>query len=525
MRVLNTEQMVAFDRWAIEELGLPAEVLMENAALGVVDALMENAGSAKSFCIVCGPGNNGADGYAVARQLLTRGFLTLCIQVGPVRSGSSLDLQQRVFAALGGQVDNRIPEASMMAEFSVVIDALFGTGLSRPLEGDAAQAVNAINACSSYVACIDLPSGLFASTGSIPGLNQGMAGQRSEETVENGKNVVKGDLTVSFSRPKIAHVAFPASAYCGDVVIADLGVDYRDRGHGPWQNAIDAASVNLLLRPRYEAAHKGTYGTAMVVAGSAGMVGAALLATSGALRSGAGLVKLFVPGFLGGVALEVPEAMTTAVGAVDTRRFSEEDLETVRTATVGCSSLTIGPGLGRSPESLSFCRQLLAGSSLRAVVDADGLRAFDELEAARSSTPRVLTPHPGELAFLMDCSVDSIESDRLGAAREASRRAGSVVVLKGRSTVVAEPDGEAWINTSGGPLLASGGSGDVLAGIIGALLAQGYSALDSALIGTFVHGLAADRLTEGRSRVGLGARAIAQEVPAAFEACYRFSGG
>lgn len=505
MRIFDADQARAFDEWAIGTVGLPPLVLMENASRRVVDEILRlrargEVDGSRSLRILCGPGNNGGDGVAVARLLAAEGIRVQTHLLGDPREGSDLEQQIEIARALDLDIRSGAPSSAELDAVGLWVDSLFGTGLSRPLEGVYADLVRAVNGTDGPVLAVDLPSGLDANRGTIIG------------------PTINALCTVTFPLSKLAHHLYPAAQRCGRVVVGSLGVPPGPVS-GPEVHGLETRSIARELPTRPPDAHKGTFGRVLVVAGSLGLEGAAVLAASAAVTGGAGLVRLAVPSACRSTLQIRPEVMVQGVGDADSGCFTPDDLSAVLELAEGQDALVLGPGIGTSARSLEFAGELLSRWSGSVVVDADALRALPESGFCEAK-PMVLTPHPGELARLLGRSVDEMTADPLGSAGETAEHWCASVVLKGRSTVVAAPGQIAWIDTGGGPLLASGGSGDVLAGLLGALLAAGLDPPTAARCGVHVHGLAADRLTARRSRVGLGATAICAELPDALEACY-----
>jgi ADP-dependent NAD(P)H-hydrate dehydratase / NAD(P)H-hydrate epimerase len=508
MKVLTAAAMRALDERAIREIGLPALVLMENAALGVVDAIGEAFPGVERIAVFCGPGNNGGDGLAVARHLLTRGLQpTAWLLHGGRAPGEDCARQLAICRALGMAVAEVGDEAELAAalataaEAEVVVDALFGTGLGRPLEGLFAAAVVGIAAVGLPVVAVDLPSGLDASSHRLPGPH------------------VRAALTVTFAAPKVAHVLDPAAYACGALAVADLGFPAAlvDEAEGDLELLIGEELAGLLPRRR-AAAHKGDFGHVLVVAGSPGKSGAAVLAARAAVRAGAGLVTAAVPTpLLPVVEIGSLESMTLALPADEEGRLRPDAVD----ALLGdprWTVLAVGPGLGVDGDTPAAVRRLACRATQPLVLDADGVNAFAGRpeDLRERGAPTVLTPHPGELARLLGVTTASVSEDRLAAAREAAARTGAVVVLKGHRTLVASPDGPTAVNATGNPGLASGGSGDVLTGLLAALLAQGLDAYDAACLGTHLHGRAADLLIAQRGGVAIAAGDLVETLGAAF---------
>lgn len=513
MRVLTAREMAAVDRRAIEEIGIPGMVLMENAAAGVVEAVAERFPTATRVAIFCGPGNNGGDGFAVARLLDARGYRCHVFAVeGASSATGDAGLQLAILERLGLAVERLRPEDDVEPAVAVaggcdlVIDGLFGTGLSRALEGHFAALVEALGELRVPVVAIDLPSGLDGSRAEIPG------------------PTLAADLTVTFAAPKVAHVFAPAAERVGELVVAELGipprlVDEAPAGDGALHLLV-AEEIAAFLPPRVADTHKGSYGHVLLVAGSAGKAGAAILAARGALRGGAGLVTAAVPApLLATVDGGSWESMTVALPTDADGDLGEDAVAAVRAAAAGKDAVGLGPGVGRGDATGRAVRRLVLELPLALVVDADGLGPFAGDLAALRERPAatVLTPHPGELARLLGLATGEIQADRLGAARRAAAESGAVVVLKGHRTLVAAPDGTVWVNPTGNAGMASGGTGDVLTGLVAALLGQRYDAEVAAQIAVFVHGLAGDLAAEALGERALLAGDLLDCLPAAFQ--------
>jgi NAD(P)H-hydrate epimerase len=511
MRVLDAEQMRRVDRAAIDGLGVPSMVLMENAAIGVVDAIGERFSEARRVAIFCGPGNNGGDGMAVARHLAARGYECRLFAVGPAPAASSDAASQRdIVARLGLEIGRIETEAAVPAALAqsrdcdLVVDALFGTGLSRPLAQPFGALVDGLSRLGVSRLAVDVPSGLDAS--------------RSEPI---GPHFI-ADLTVTFAAPKVALVLAPASAAAGEVVVTDLGVP-RDlvEESGARLHLLVAEELAGYLTPRPREGHKGDFGHLLIVAGSPGKSGAAILAARAAVRAGAGLVTAAVPReILATVDLGSVESMTVALPDAGPEGLDGGAAAAVFAAGGGKTAVALGPGLGTEAGTRAAIIEMVMGLDLPLVLDADGLNAFagaiGRLRERRA--PTLLTPHPGEMARLLGSSSADVNRDRVESARRAAAASGAIVILKGHETLVAEPDGEVWINPTGNPGMATGGSGDVLTGLLGSLLAQGFEPLAAAQLGVYVHGLAGDRVAAETGERGLRAGDLVSALPGALRA-------
>ncbi|MEM6793922.1 MAG: NAD(P)H-hydrate dehydratase, partial [Acidobacteriota bacterium] len=389
------------------------------------------------------------------------------------------------------------------ARCDAAVDALFGTGLTRPLSGHFARLVEGLDALGVPLAAVDLPSGLDGSRAEILGPH------------------AKADLTVTFAAPKIAHVLPPACDAMGEIEVVDLAIppELVAEAPGSWHLLTQAeTSAELMAAP--PGAHKGTFGHALVVGGGRGGSGAIALTARAAVRSGAGLVTAGVPSSLGpavdrasaeSMILPLPES----AGAL-----AEEAAAEILAAARGKQALALGPGLGRSEGARTAVRRAICESLAPLVIDADGLNACaGHLEIfAGLEVPAILTPHPGEMARLLDSAVPAVEGDRPQAALELAARTGATVVLKGRRSLIAAPGGELWVNPTGNSGMATGGSGDVLTGVLAALLAQGYGPESAARVGVYAHGLAGDLALPEKGRAGLAAGDLIAFLPAAWRA-------
>ena len=528
--LVSSAQMRELDRRTIE-LGTPGLTLMERAGKGIARYLVERQRAAcrRGVLVLCGRGNNGGDGFVVARLLTKAGFRCTVLLLGrrAALAGDARSNADRWARARGRLIEIEQLDAAAAAllehklgRCGVVLDGIFGTGLTRPIEGVAASVIEAVNRAAGgqvvpppharpgraggrkakkappappSVIAIDVPSGLDADSGVPLGV------------------AIRAQVTVTLGALKPGLVLPAARPWVGELELVEIGIaEQALRAVGPFGSIGDAATLAPLVPLRAPGAHKGTNGHLLIVAGSLGKSGAALLCGRAALRGGAGLVTVACPAdVLATIAAGLPELMTDATHAFVARDWQRR-LE-------GKAALTVGPGLGTTPEAVELVRWLVTSVALPMVVDADGLNAIagqrGVLEAARG--PIVLTPHPGEMARLTGLSTAEVQAQRIAHARTFARDSGAVVVLKGSGTVVAAPDGRWSINTSGGPLLGTGGTGDVLAGLTGSMLAQGLEAYDAARLAAFLHGRAGDRLGWQLGDAGLLASELADELPQA----------
>lgn len=518
-RILSAEAMREVDRRAIEEIGIPSLVLMENAALGLVEAVTElddsEADGIETVAIFCGPGNNGGDGLALARHLDARGYelAVFLVTAGKELRGDAA-VQQAICEQQGIELfpvapdDDLEPVLAVAREADLVVDALFGTGLSRPLVGTFAELVEALNDLPVRRLAVDLPSGLNGTRTEVFG------------------PCIDADLTVTFAALKPATVLPPAADHVGEVVVTELGIpphlvaEVEEPGRF---FLLDGAALALELPPRPPESHKGDYGHVVVLAGSPGKAGAAVLAARGAVRGGAGLVTAAVPQpLLATVEGASLESMTLGLPATDDGELAETAAEELLTFVADKDALALGPGLGRSVETTAAIRRLVRETPVPLVIDADGVNAFAGRagELAGRGAPTFLTPHPGETGRLLGISAAEVQADRVAVARRAARETGAVVVLKGHQTLVATPGGDVHLCPTGNPGMATGGSGDVLTGLLLALAGR-LDPLPAACLAVFLHGLAGDLALEIQGAESLAAEDLLDSLPDAFEALRR----
>ena len=504
--VLSAAAMRAADRATIRG-GVPSLELMERAAEALVEELRRRFPDWKRVVVVCGPGNNGGDGLAAARQLAGRGVAASVFTLADPSSyrGDPATNAERARAygldliALSGR-GGRAALARSLTDADGGVDALFGTGLSRGLTGEAAGAVRALNESGRPIVAADVPSGLSADSSSPVG------------------PCVRAALTVAFAAPKLCHVLFPARQFCGEVVVRDIGISRETlERSGSRLAQVEPGDVRRLLLPRRLDSHKGVFGRVAVIAGSRGKAGAAILCARGALRAGAGLVTVFCPESLEDVVVgALPEAMTRGLeesgGGLSAKAGRVAALE-----LSGFDAAVAGPGLGAGPGTIVAVEEIARRARVPLVGDADFLNALAGRPGllARRRHPTILTPHPGEAARLLGVTARAVQGERARAASELARSARSVVVLKGAGTLTATRDGRLAVNPTGTPLLATAGSGDVLAGAIGALLAGGLPARDAAIAAVYLHGAAGELLAADLGDAGLLTAELADALPRA----------
>jgi NAD(P)H-hydrate epimerase len=490
-RVLTAAEMRAVDAAAARD-GMPGAVLMENAGEALARAAASVVGPHGRFFVLCGPGNNGGDGLVVARKLAAQGHPVFVELMGPPESLRDEPARNLEALIASGVTPAPIGDELAIGPGDVVIDALLGTGLSRPPEGaigDAIGRISAWRATGAMVVSADLPSGLDSDTG------------------EAYAPSVTADVTVSFGYLKLGQALEPGVSRCGRVELVDIGIPPR-AAHAvlsePPVWLLEERDVRGRLPRRGPDTHKGTYGHLLVVAGSRGKSGAAALAGLGALRAGAGLVTVATrPEALVPVMQHAPELMGLELsneGALGPR-----DLNALLDAAEGKSALVIGPGIARDEGTTRLLSALLEELSVPCVLDADALNALaGHLEILRAAkADLLLTPHPGEMGRLLGLDARAVQQARVRTARAFAQEHGVTLVLKGARTLIARDDGAVFINPTGNPGMATGGTGDILAGVCGALLAQGVSAEDAAVASAYVHGLAGDHAARRRGQTGL----------------------
>ena len=500
MQILLAEEMRALDRAAEEEIGIPGLVLMENAGRAVADAAEKLLGACchKKVLIFAGKGNNGGDGSGAGRWLHNRGAeVTLVLAcTAEELSGSAAD-ELQYFIACGATVlevtdadDNlRFAEIENLAlRADLLIDALLGTGFSgrmRPLFIRLCGCINRVKEKNPVcrVLAVDIPTGVNADTG------------------EADVSAVRADATVTMALPKLGLYLYPGAEHAGEVQVADIGMPASLLQEAAVNRTlITKETVKTMLPSRPKNAHKGSAGRVAVVAGSCGYVGAAALSSFAAVKSGAGLVTLLTPENTREIlAVKLTEVMVKGLPVSDNRLVTEEALEVVSEALDKADVLAIGPGFGVSEETGSLIREILVTVAVPCVIDADAITALKDHTELLSHmlAEKVLTPHPGEMSRITGIRIGEIEKNRVEVARLYAEKWQAVIVLKGVPTVVALPDGTVYLNTAGTPAMATGGSGDVLTGLIASLIGQGLTVADAAVAGVYLHGLAGELAAKG----------------------------
>ena len=509
MKVATAEQMQELDRKSIEVFRIPSIVLMENAGRGATEAIL-NAfpGTQKKVAIIAGKGNNGGDGFVIARHLLNRGIaVKIFLLTDPKSLRGDAEINFNIFQHMKGEV---IPVPSSkdyqkvrksLEYFDLLIDGIFGTGLDAEVRGYYREVIDHLNTLQKPIVAIDIPSGLDANKGKPLGTS------------------IRASLTVTFGLPKVGHLISPGFDYVGILKVVDIGIpkklveDEKIQTH-----LLEAENIRRWLSiPRRPNTHKGDYGHLLVIAGSVGKTGAAAMACEAALRMGAGLVTLAIPKSLNAIMeVKLTEVMTEPLPETPRQTLSLRAFNAILRLCENKRAVVIGPGLGTYKETQSLVVKLMKTLDLPIILDADGLTSI----ASQSKTlttlkkPLILTPHPGEMARIIGSTPKEVQEDRIGISRDFSQSQRLYLVLKGHRTLIATPQGEVFINPTGNPGLASGGTGDVLTGMIGGLICQGFDILPSLQASIYLHGLAGDQVAQELGEKSLIATDIIKKIPA-----------
>ena len=510
MKLVTAKQMRAVDSEAIKGRGIPGVELMEKAGRGTAEyakALLGGDVSGKGVVVFCGKGNNGGDGFVIGRYLHAWGAsveLYLCGKRGELK-GDALANYERV-------AESNLPVVELLSEESIpdmsgqdlLVDAVFGTGFKGDIRGPISSCIERMNSSGIRILAVDAPSGLNCDTGMI------------------SNPCVKAAATATMALPKIGQFLYPGRGQVGKLKIVDIGVPQDVVEQADVSTfMIDAEYVRATLPQREPTAHKGACGKLFILAGSRGYTGAACMAAESSIRSGVGLCFLGIPSSLNEICeIKLTEVMTRPLPELKKRqclalRGKGEISKHLKTATASI----IGPGLGLHHETKELVRRIVSEIELPALIDADGLNAFEGAadDLSHCKAPLVITPHPGELSRLLSIDTEEVVRDRMSYARTAADRFKCVVLLKGAPTFVSEPSGEVYVNPTGNAGMATGGSGDVLSGIIGALLAQGLAPVEAACCGAYIHGLAADIAAEITGQMAMIPTDIISQLPEAYQ--------
>ena len=510
MKVVTSQQMREIDRKAIEENKLSGLALMENAGLRIFQSLKNIYTDLrlKKIIIFSGSGNNGGDGFVVARRLYDFGVKAKVFLLAPFNkikgeAGENLNIIDKMGVELIEAETVKLEEIQKATQNSdLIIDAILGTGLQGRVIGLKAKIINLINLAGKEVVAIDVPSGLNVDTGKIVG------------------PCIKATHTITLALPKIGLMLFPGTNYAGKVTVEDIGIpSYLLKNDKIKTNMVTQEIVKSLLPLRATSSHKGSFGKVLILAGSAGMTGAAYLASDAAMRSGTGVVVLGIPRSLNQIMeVKLTEVMTLPLAETKKQSLGEEAEETILKLMKDFSVLGVGPGISRELETQQLVRKIIEKSNIPLVVDADAIYALskDTTILKKVKVPLVITPHPGEMAKLINKDIDYVLDNQLDIAREIAQEFGIIVVLKGARTIVVNKEGEAYINIGDNSGMATGGTGDVLTGIICGLIAQGADSFSAAIAGVYIHSLAGNLARDIKGERGMIASDILSQIPQAF---------
>ena len=507
--LVSAEEMRRIDERAIENYGIPSAALMETAGARAAQITWEHFGKpGLRVLVVAGKGKNGGDGFVIARHLQNLGA---DVRVQALFSPEDASGDSAVFlnilnemglpveSILTGEDIPRLRSAAIHSE--IVVDAILGTGFTPPARGIVGESLTALSEVKTRVVALDIPSGLDSTTGAATPPH------------------LVSELTITFGAYKRGHFLMPAAGLCGEISLADIGIPRQcvEEENIPLQ-LVDRGDVAAFLPQRKFDAHKGDAGNLLVVSGSKGMMGAAIMAASAGLRAGAGKGTLAGPENLAyAVESGPPEIMTLSLPATSSGTIDASAFESILETSAAMDAMIVGPGISTHPRTMELVHQLIQHIEIPIVLDADGLNALsqDITALAGMRGGLILTPHPGEMARLNRISVAEVQTDRVSVAIDFAVGHKVHIALKGARTINASPSGNAWLNPTGNPALASGGTGDVLAGVIGALLAQGLSGEKAMVVGTYLHGLAGDIATSQIGGIGLTATDLLPQIPRA----------
>ncbi len=509
MKLVTSEEMRRIDKKAIEEIGITSVVLMENAGLKVADAIERKYGPLKEkyVYIFAGSGNNGGDGMVVARHLFNqkvKAKIFLLAEKKNIEGDAATNLA--ITEKMGIPMREITSPAFMeslekeLAKADIVVDALLGTGAKGAPRGLMKKVIDLINKHSKNTVAVDIPTGVDADRGEVRG------------------EAIKAEYTVSLAYPKRGLYLYPGMDYAGEIEIADIGIPTGLEEDKINSELLTLAGISKKLFFRKPSSHKGSFGHLLVVAGSPGMTGAASLTALSALRVGAGLVTLGVPEDLNPILeTKLTEVMTLPLPQSKDKTLCREGFEKIKDFSQKCKAMAIGPGISSTKQTKELISTIIDQLDIPLVIDADGINvlAGELCLLKKYKAPLIITPHPGEMSRLVGASVEEIQKDRIGFTMALARRIGAIVVLKGARTVIANKEGNSWVNLTGNPGMATGGSGDILTGIIGGLLTQKLSCLEAAKTGVYLHGYAADLAAQKKGEISLIASDILETIPEA----------
>ncbi|HKZ57228.1 MAG TPA: NAD(P)H-hydrate dehydratase [Thermodesulfovibrionales bacterium] len=513
MKVVTAEEMRVIDRRTIEGYSIPGSVLMERAGLAVAARIKESF-SPRKVIIIAGSGNNGGDGLVVARNLYNEGWdVKVFLTVKPEDLKGDALLQYRIAVKFGLEIypmnEFLTNYSSLITRHCILVDALLGTGISKNVTGLLSEVISYLNRSNVPIISVDIPSGISSDNGQIMG------------------EAVRADYTVTFGLPKRGHLLYPGAQHSGKLFIEDIGFPKELLNSEKLHIELltkDKVSPLIPQRPRYS--HKGNYGHVLIIAGSKGKTGAAIMAAKACLRSGAGLVTLGIPKSLADVfQSRVTEEMILALPDKGDGTLSQRASRVILNfLNERATTLAIGPGIGISSDTKKLMEILIKTSTTPMLIDADGINSLKGERAifSKVKAPIILTPHPGEMARLLgkqkgvSVKTQDIERNRINVPFSFAKETGTYLVLKGVPTIIAGPDGMAYINSTGNPGMASAGTGDVLTGMISAFLSQGLSPTHASILGVYMHGFAGDSAAAEKGEHPLIATDIIEKIPFAF---------
>jgi len=509
MKVATAEQMQELDRKAIETYHIPGIVLMENAGRKASEIILETFPELqkKKVAIIAGKGNNGGDGFVIARYFLNKGIMVrVYLLTDPKTLRGDAATNFMIFSRMKGDIVS-LPSSKDfqkikkdLEKFDILIDGIFGTGLDAEVRGYYREVIDYLNSLNKPIVAIDIPSGLCANTGKPLG------------------TAIRATLTITFGLPKVGELISPGVDYVGELRVVDIGIP---------KNLVDDEKIHTyiidkedvkkwLSQPRRLDTHKGDYGHLLVIAGSVGKTGAAAMASEAAIRVGAGLVTLAIPKSLNPIMeMKLTEVMTEPLPETPKQTLSLRAYNSILRLCEKKKAIIIGPGVGTFKETQSLILKLIKTIEIPIIIDADGLSALatqPKLLPLHNKSI-ILTPHPGEMARLINSTPKDVQADRIGISRNFAQSYQVYIVLKGFRTIIATPDGEVYINPTGNPGMASGGTGDVLTGMIGGLICQGFDIITSLQIAVYLHGLAGDLVAKEIGEKSLIATDIIKRIP------------
>ena len=506
MKIVSSSEMREIDRASTERFGIPSLTLMENAGTAVAEFAVRQYPQAKTFGVICGKGNNGGDGFVAARKLREGGKEVQVLLLADPKElkGDAAEMFRKLpesAIAASSHEQFKSEKARRIFDCDVLLDAILGTGFRPPVSGLYADAIHAINSTEKPVIAVDIPSGADAN----------LMGEQTG-------TVARADAIVTFTAPRPAHIFGGLTR--GTIVISPIGSPDEAITSSQQMILITPHDFALFLEPRPAASNKGSFGHVLVIGGSRGKAGAAAMAGMSVLRVGAGLTTVATAkSVLSTVAGFHPEVMTEPLTETSEGTIALTASRRIGQLAEGKTVLAIGPGISRNDQTSKLVCTLIAKRKLPAVLDADGLNAFEgrakELDGRK--VPLVLTPHPGEMARLLKTTVPAVQRDRINVARKFAREHHLILVLKGHRTLVASPDGEIWVNTTGNPGMATGGTGDILTGMVAGLIAQNPTHIfEAVMAAVYLHGLAGDVARETMGEHSLVATDLVKCLPEAF---------